>query len=361
MTIGERIKELRKKNDLTQEKLADYLCVSYQAVSKWECGLSCPDFSMIVPLAKLLHVTTDELLGMNEVEASERRAELDEHCDHYWLYDDLENYELAKQAVSEYPMDYKYLHWLASMEYFVAYEDKYRTNPKKPYSIELIDSSIKHNSMVLEGTKDPELRESAIWNIMLAYKCTDRPKEALQYANMFPDKKNITRMKALRECLEEPGKSTARQTVTKGALNDLCMGLMEAYRFATEKTPEVMAALDTEEAVLKTVFPDGNYGSFLWNMYTVYEKRTKLEVRCGDLDTAMEYAKKACLFAKAYDKICNGERVTYTTPVFVHCSGEHITDPMVKSFWETVKEELLTDPQYASLREREDFQALLDT
>ena len=57
MTIGEKIKELRKKNDLTQEKLADYLCVSYQAVSKWECGMSSPDLSLIVPLAKLLHVT----------------------------------------------------------------------------------------------------------------------------------------------------------------------------------------------------------------------------------------------------------------------------------------------------------------
>ena len=33
--IGKRIRELRKKNDLTQEKLADYLGVSYQAVSKW--------------------------------------------------------------------------------------------------------------------------------------------------------------------------------------------------------------------------------------------------------------------------------------------------------------------------------------
>ena len=63
MTIGEKIKQLRKQNDLTQEKLADYLCVSYQAVSKWECGLSSPDLALIVPLAKLLHVTTDELLG----------------------------------------------------------------------------------------------------------------------------------------------------------------------------------------------------------------------------------------------------------------------------------------------------------
>jgi len=40
MTIGERIKSLRHKNDLTQERLAEYLSVSPQAVSKWECGFS---------------------------------------------------------------------------------------------------------------------------------------------------------------------------------------------------------------------------------------------------------------------------------------------------------------------------------
>ena len=80
MTIGERIKALRKKNDLTQEKLADYLCVSYQAVSKWECGLSSPDLSLIVPLAKLLRVTTDELLGMVVPETDERKLEYDALC-----------------------------------------------------------------------------------------------------------------------------------------------------------------------------------------------------------------------------------------------------------------------------------------
>ena len=62
MTIGERIKQLRKKNDLTQEKLADYLCVSYQAVSKWESGASDPSTTNLMALAKLFSVEAEDLL-----------------------------------------------------------------------------------------------------------------------------------------------------------------------------------------------------------------------------------------------------------------------------------------------------------
>lgn len=61
--IGQRIKELRKKNDLTQETLADFIGITYKAVSKWECGMTVPDISLIMPLSRILHVTADELLG----------------------------------------------------------------------------------------------------------------------------------------------------------------------------------------------------------------------------------------------------------------------------------------------------------
>lgn len=64
--IGKKIKDLRRRNDLTQEKLADHLGVSYQTVSKWETGITSPDLSLIVPLARLFKVTTDELFGFNE-------------------------------------------------------------------------------------------------------------------------------------------------------------------------------------------------------------------------------------------------------------------------------------------------------
>ena len=88
MTIGERIKDLRKKNDLTQEKLADYLCVSYQAVSKWDTGVACPDLSLIAALTKVLHVSADELLGLNQTEPDARYRELKEKYDATFKTDD---------------------------------------------------------------------------------------------------------------------------------------------------------------------------------------------------------------------------------------------------------------------------------
>ena len=87
--IGQRIKELRKQNDLTQEKLADFLGVTYQSVSKWECGTTMPDLALIVPLARLLHVSTDELLGMQPQETDTRREEIEADYKKTWETGDL--------------------------------------------------------------------------------------------------------------------------------------------------------------------------------------------------------------------------------------------------------------------------------
>ena len=68
MTIGEKIKDLRKKNNITQKQLAEQLFITYQAVSKWECGVSTPDISLIVPLTRVLNVSADELFGITDPE-----------------------------------------------------------------------------------------------------------------------------------------------------------------------------------------------------------------------------------------------------------------------------------------------------
>ncbi len=66
MTIGESIRHHRKKLNLTQTQLAERLCVTSQAVSKWESGAGLPDLTMAVPLARALGTTTDELLRFGE-------------------------------------------------------------------------------------------------------------------------------------------------------------------------------------------------------------------------------------------------------------------------------------------------------
>lgn len=55
-TIGRNIAELRKKRGMTQEELAEKMCVTAQAVSKWERDTSYPDVTALSALAKALGV-----------------------------------------------------------------------------------------------------------------------------------------------------------------------------------------------------------------------------------------------------------------------------------------------------------------
>ena len=59
--IGKFIKELRKKNNLTQKELADKYNVTYQAVSKWENGKNLPDKSLIKQMSKDFNISIDDL------------------------------------------------------------------------------------------------------------------------------------------------------------------------------------------------------------------------------------------------------------------------------------------------------------
>ncbi len=72
MSIGEKIKQARKEKGIGQEVLAEQLGLSVQAVSKWECNLSCPDIALLPQIADYLEVTLDHLLRdeRNEINTS---------------------------------------------------------------------------------------------------------------------------------------------------------------------------------------------------------------------------------------------------------------------------------------------------
>lgn len=73
MNIGEKLFELRKEKNLSQEEVADKLNVSRQTISKWETNQSTPDFDKIIPICELFKISTEELLTGKKTEEEERK------------------------------------------------------------------------------------------------------------------------------------------------------------------------------------------------------------------------------------------------------------------------------------------------
>lgn len=63
MSFGENLQTIRKKNQLSQEGLAEMLGVSRQSVSKWELGEGYPEVDKLLLLSKKLNVSLDSLFG----------------------------------------------------------------------------------------------------------------------------------------------------------------------------------------------------------------------------------------------------------------------------------------------------------
>lgn len=205
MNIANRIKELRKSNHLTQEKLAELLNVSCQAVSKWECGLSAPDLSILGPLARVFHTTTDDLLGVCGEEERLRRTKLDDHCKNSAENSDWEqNYHLAAEAVREYPGEYRYLLWLAEAEYRLAARESDSTDGSREFLEEMMDNSLRHYQTIIDDCTDYSLYSRAVWGMIVDLNFMGRTEEALWYAEVvYPATPSPTREEAIAYCQEE--------------------------------------------------------------------------------------------------------------------------------------------------------------
>ena len=78
MTLGEKIKSLRKGLGMSQEKLAELMGISRQAVAKWENGQSAPSTANLFKLAEILNTTTAFLLADDDAKDTGTEENTDE-------------------------------------------------------------------------------------------------------------------------------------------------------------------------------------------------------------------------------------------------------------------------------------------
>lgn len=129
ITFGQKLKKIRQELSFSQSFLAENIGVSVQSISNWECDTTMPDISQIVPLASILGVSTDFLLGTNSDEKTEF-IELEAEVSKIWatysvntLQDNADYmvYKLYKNFLKTYPLNYqiKYKCALALHDYLV--------------------------------------------------------------------------------------------------------------------------------------------------------------------------------------------------------------------------------------------------
>jgi len=108
------IQKKRKALGLTQEQVADYLNVSIPAVSKWETGATCPDISLLPPLARLLKIDLNTLFCFQEDISHQEITLFCRKLTSIVQTQGLaEGFEAAKRKICEYPHNETLLHSLA--------------------------------------------------------------------------------------------------------------------------------------------------------------------------------------------------------------------------------------------------------
>ena len=178
--FNEKIKKLRKKKDMTQEQLAEYMCVSPQAISRWETGVTCPDISALPQLAELFSVTVDELLGVDE---KEKRREInaviaDAEDKINNTGETEESIIKLREALNKYPGNERLL---CSLMYalYVASEDE---DLCREYDTEIVSIAYR----IQQHATDDDSRNKARSILFRHYCDTNRKAEALQIADGMP-------------------------------------------------------------------------------------------------------------------------------------------------------------------------------
>ena len=176
MNIAATIKRLRREQDMTQEVMAEYLGLSPQAISRWETGQAMPDISLLPALANLFGVTTDELLGMNDLRQEQHLSEVfgtAQKLRDSGKYD--EAAELLRGELALFPRNWGLMSELAITLTF--------GDPVVPQAL---SEAISLCERVLAGSSSEKLRATTRSLLALLYQQSGQHAKALSLVKTFP-------------------------------------------------------------------------------------------------------------------------------------------------------------------------------
>ena len=181
MSIGERIKDLRKSMNMTQEDLSECLNVSISAVSQWEIGKTMPDITMIPLICNVFNVSSDKLL---EIDVTKKNQEIEKIRDEAFKYYGRgfvsEGKEILKEGLLKFPNCYgimcDYVHVLELERDSLSIEEAKKNE----------DEIIMLGEKIVAECDDLSILSSTIQNLCIVYGSVGNEDRAIELANKMP-------------------------------------------------------------------------------------------------------------------------------------------------------------------------------
>lgn len=367
--LGEKIKQLRKRDGRKQEDLAKALGVTCQAISRWEANGGYPDMELIPAIANYFNVSIDELFGYSKDREEKLKTILSKAESAINAQGDMaECIELLRAAADEFPNESKVLVNLGyalniqgwkkfgarsytTKDSDYAYEDT-EYNSKNVYWQE----EVKVFEKALTMDISPEDRDVIIMMLVMSYAkmgYNNRAKELAESQNSVIMSRELLLPKATIAEEQDKYQGEAIITLLTELKNVICNSVCTKISlFTTSVGTKLFIDLAN---LYEAVFSDGRCGiahSHLRELYlhaAVYESRLS-----KNNEKALEYFKKGFEHNKIYESIrCKGE-YQYTSPLVSKVSFPSENFPSVpKTFWKgwtevldnDFKEMIMSDPQ----------------
>lgn len=180
INIANNLKKLRKQREITQEDLANFIGVSFQAVSKWERGEGYPDITILPVIANFFDVTLDELVGMNEIKNSVKRNDIMQKSRELMSVGKIgEVLSLLREGLKMFPNDYDILADLACyLDGFGETDEERKKNR---------DEAIKISDRILEFCIDSKIRSNVQANMCFTLWRNGEKERAIENAKKLPN------------------------------------------------------------------------------------------------------------------------------------------------------------------------------
>lgn len=302
--IGKNIKNFRLERELTQEKLAEALGVSFQTISKWEREESYPDITLLPSIASYFGVSCDELLGVDTEEKEDKIQQYINLYNELRLKDSPYVFEQMTQAIKEFPGEFRLLARYIDMLIFMK-------SAKDCNSEEILDEVERLYNRLLNGCTDDKIR---IWikrTICMYYNTLSHKTGKDKYTEkMLEIAKEMPCMIDSREYLETiinlP--DDEHYSACKTALDNEMLLFMSTIsnmlfykkHFSVEYQIEAIKKCLT---VLNMVYDDGNYGSCYRSVIFLLCDLGRLYFENGNADKCLEYLRKCAELAKKHDDL----------------------------------------------------------